>query len=147
VLDLEKFSYALQLRWLWQEWTDSSKPWEGLQIPCNKLDRLMFQAFTTVGIGKGIKAKFWHHRWLDGEAPHNLAPHLFKLVRRKNKSVVQELTNSAWIQSLRGKIATTTKIEKFVHLWIRIQQVSLQSDVEDTLVWKNGHNTVSTPPV
>jgi hypothetical protein len=136
VLDLEKFGRALRLRWLWQEWTDSSKPWEGLQVPCNKLDRLLFQASTTVVIGNGIKAKFWHHGWLDGEAPRNLAPHLFKLIRRKNKSVAQELTNSAWIQSLRGKITTTTQLEEFVYLWTRIRQVSLQPDVEDTLVWK-----------
>lgn len=42
--------------------------------------------------------------WLSGIT----APHLFELVRRKNKSVAQELTNSAWIQSLRGEITTTT---------------------------------------
>ena len=136
VLNLEKFSRALRLRWLWQEWTDSSKPWEGLQVPCNKLDRLLFQASTTVTIGSGVKAKFWHHSRLDGEAPLNLALHLFELVRRKNKSVAQELTNLAWIQSLRRKITTTTQVEEFVSLWIRIQQVSLQQDVEDTLVWK-----------
>jgi hypothetical protein len=29
------------------------------------------------------KTRFWHHSWLDGEAPKNLAPHLFELVRRK----------------------------------------------------------------
>jgi hypothetical protein len=26
VLDLEKFGRALSLRWLWQEWSDDSKP-------------------------------------------------------------------------------------------------------------------------
>jgi hypothetical protein len=61
---------------------------------------MLFQASTTVVIGNDIKAKFWHHSWLDVEAPCNLAPHLFKLVRRKNKYVAQERTNSAWIQFL-----------------------------------------------
>jgi hypothetical protein len=83
VLDLEKFSRALRLRWLWQEWTDGSKPWEGLQVPCNKLDRLPFQASTTVVIGNGIKAKFWHHNWLDGEALRNLAPVTPRALRDK----------------------------------------------------------------
>jgi hypothetical protein len=56
--DLEKFGCVLWLHWLWQKWTDISKPLEGLQVPCNKLDRLLFQASTTVVIGNGIKAKF-----------------------------------------------------------------------------------------
>jgi hypothetical protein len=45
VLDLEKFGRALSLRWLWQEWSDDSKPWQGLQVPWNKLDRLFFPGF------------------------------------------------------------------------------------------------------
>ncbi|KAG2576022.1 hypothetical protein PVAP13_6NG036500 [Panicum virgatum] len=123
-------------------WPTVSRPKDlrGLGVPCNKLDRLLFQASTTVMIGSGFKAKFWHHSWLDGEAPRNLAPHLFELVRRKNKSVAQELTNLAWIQSLRRKITTTTQVEEFVSLWIRIQPVSLQQDVDDTLVWKWTHD-------
>ena len=116
VLDLDKFGRALRLRWLWQEWTDASKPWQGLQVPCNKFDRLLFQASTSISVGNGEKTKFWHDSWLDSEAPCNLAPHLFSLVRRKNKSVAQELSNSAWINPLRNKITTTTQIEEFVSL-------------------------------
>jgi hypothetical protein len=48
-------------------------------------------------VENGWKAQFWHHNWIDGEAPRNLAPHLFKLVKRKNKSVEQGLRNDAWI--------------------------------------------------
>jgi len=136
VPDLDKFSRALRLRWLWQEWTDGSKPWVGLQVPCNDIDRLLFQASTSVSIGNGTKAKFWHHSWLDGEAPCNLAPHLFDLVRRKNNSVAHELTNNTWIKSLRGKITTTVQIEEFVSLWIRLQQVHLQPETQDSISWK-----------
>jgi len=91
ILDLEKFGRALRLRWLWQDWTDESKPWTGSELPYNKDDRLLFNASTTITIGDGAKARFWHDNWLDGEAPKNLAPHLFELVARKNRSVQQEL--------------------------------------------------------
>jgi len=80
VTDLDKFGRALRVRWLWQEWSDDHKPWSGTYVPCNEVDRLFFNASTTVSIGNGKKTKFWHHSWLDGEAPRNLAPHLFDLV-------------------------------------------------------------------
>ncbi|KAJ1262159.1 hypothetical protein BS78_09G086300 [Paspalum vaginatum] len=136
VLDLDKFGCALRLHWLWKEWTDNSKPWGGMQVPCNRMDRLLFQASTSVTVGNGAKAKFWHDSWLDGEAPCNLAPHLFMLVKRKNRSVLQELTNGAWIKPLRGKITMTVQIEEFVALWIRIQQIHLHPEVEDAITWK-----------
>ncbi|KAJ1286483.1 hypothetical protein BS78_03G355400 [Paspalum vaginatum] len=136
VLDLEKFGRALKLRWLWQEWTYDSKPWGGLQVPRNTYDRLLFQASTYVTVGNGAKAKFWRDAWLDGEAPYNLAPHLFALVKRKNRSMLQELTNTTWIKPLRRKIIMTVQIEEFVSLWIRLQQVHLQPGVEDTITWR-----------
>ena len=70
--DLEKFGRALRLRWLWQEWTDDSKPWAGSELPCNNDDRLLFKASTTITIGDGAKARFWHDNWLDGVAPQEL---------------------------------------------------------------------------
>ena len=116
VPELDKFGRALRLRWLWQEWTDPSKPWAGSELPCKLVDRLLFNASTIVTIGDGKKTKFWHHNWVDGEAPRNLAPHLFELARRKNISVQQELHNHSWIRALRGTITTATHVEEFISL-------------------------------
>ncbi|WVZ91565.1 hypothetical protein U9M48_037717 [Paspalum notatum var. saurae] len=97
VLNLDKFSRALRLRWLWKDWMGEDHPWKGLDVPCNHVDRLLFSASTTVTIGNGTSAKFWHDSWLDGMAPRNLAPHLFELVSRKNKSLQPDLPDSiAW---------------------------------------------------
>jgi hypothetical protein len=136
VIDLAKFSRALRLRWLWQEWTTVDKPWVGTAVPCNETDRLLFNASTVIHVGNGNKTRFWHHSWLDGEAPKNLAPHLFQLVRRKNKTVQQELTNDAWIETLRGEISTATQLQEFVSLWVCIQDVNLQPDLDDQIIWK-----------
>lgn len=89
-------------------------------MPCKDTDRLLFNSSTTVTIGSGNKARFWHHSWLDGEAPRYLAPHLFMLVRRKNRMVRQELHNGNWIKSLQRHITTTTQIQEFIGLWIRL---------------------------
>jgi hypothetical protein len=76
---------------LWQEWTVDDKPWAGSEVPCNaSSDRFLFDASTNVSVGNGKKTKFWHHSWLDGEAPKSLARHLFELVKRKNKTVEQD---------------------------------------------------------
>jgi len=58
VPDLDKFSRALRLRWLWQEWVDTSKLWVGMKVPCNDLDRALFNASTRVTVGDGRKAGF-----------------------------------------------------------------------------------------
>jgi hypothetical protein len=87
VPDLDKFGCALRLRWLWQDWTEDSKPWIGMDLPCNDVDRLLFNASTTVTIGDGAKAPFWHNNWLEGEAPKYLAPNLPQLATRKNRTV------------------------------------------------------------
>ena len=91
--------------------------------------RNLFNASTIVTIGNGHKSQFWHNSWLDGEALRNLAPHLFVLVKRKNRTVKQELSNNAWIKALRGKITSATHVEEFVSLWIHVQDVHLLPEV------------------
>ena len=110
VLDLDRFGRAPRLRWLWQEWGDDPKPWVGTDMPCNDMDCLLFNASTRVTIGDGNGARFWHHSWLEGEAPRYLAPNLFKLVRRKNRMVHQELNNGNWIKSLHTRITSTLQV-------------------------------------
>jgi hypothetical protein len=134
--DLEKFGRALRLRWLWQDWTDDSKPWVVSGLPCSKDNRLLFKASTMIMIGDGAKAQFRHDNWLDGEAPKNHAPHMFELVRRKNRSVQQELHNGRWMHYLRNRVNTTEHMEEFVSLWIRIQAVHLPPCVRDSIIWR-----------
>jgi hypothetical protein len=114
---------------------DPSKLWAGSELPCKPTDRLLFNASTIVTVENGTKAQFWHHSWLEGEAPRNLAPQLFELVRRKNRSVQQELQTDGWIRSLRGKIITATHLEEFISLWIKIQNIQLQPGVQDSVTW------------
>jgi hypothetical protein len=61
---------------------------------------------------------------------------LFQLVRRKNRTVHQELRNNTWTRVLRDKITTATHIEEFVSLWLRIQNVQLFPGVRDSIIWK-----------
>ena len=133
VLDLDKLGRALRLRWLWHEWTEEAKAWVGMEVPCNETDRFLFNASTIVTISNGHKTKFWHNSWLDGEALRNLAPHLFALVKRKNRTVKQELSNNTWIKALRGKITSATHVEEFVSLWIRVQDVHLLPEFPDKI--------------
>jgi len=91
-----------------------------------------------------MKTQFWHHSWLDGEAPRNLAPHLFGLVRRKNRLVQHELHNHTCIRALRARITTVTHVEEFVSLWIRIHNIQLQPGVQDSIAWKWRHATYSS---
>ena len=131
VPNLDKFERALRLRWLWQEWVEDSKPWLGSELPCSDVDRLLFNASIKISFGDGAKTRFWHHNWIEGEAPN-----LFRLVSRKNRSVQHELWNNNWMRSLRGKITLPVHIEEFASLQIRIQDAHLQQGVRDSITWR-----------
>jgi hypothetical protein len=60
VLHLGKFARALRLRWLWQEWTSPEKAWVGTEVPCDEADKFLFATCTSITIGDGSKASFWH---------------------------------------------------------------------------------------
>jgi hypothetical protein len=57
-------------------------------------------------------------------------------VHKKNRTVHQELHNDNWIKALRARITTTTQLQEFIGLWIRLQNVQLQPDVQDTITCK-----------
>ncbi|CAD6266690.1 unnamed protein product [Miscanthus lutarioriparius] len=136
VPDLDRFRRALRLRWLWQEWVDDSKSWSGSELPCSDDDRLLFNSSIIITLGDGAKTEFWHHNWLDGQAPRYLALNLFRLISRRNRMVQQELRINNWMHKLGRKITSAVHIEEFVSLWIRIQDVHLQQGVQDTIIWR-----------
>lgn len=87
ILDLERFSRALRLRWLWFHWRNPERPWNGTELPADSTDINLFNAATTVTVHNGRRASFWLSSWLDGQAPSRLCPLLFKHSQRKNRSV------------------------------------------------------------
>jgi hypothetical protein len=68
VLDLGRRARALRLRWCWFQWKHSDRPWNGMDILCNKFDLDLFHVSTIVTVGNGKKAKFWHSSWVKGAA-------------------------------------------------------------------------------
>ena len=91
VLDLEKFSRALRLRWLWFQWVDPDRPWVGAEVPCSEVDKQLFRCSTIVTVGDGRKASFWESTWADGHAPRDIAPHFYKLAWRKRLTLREEV--------------------------------------------------------
>ena len=79
IKEMQAFGRALRLRWEWFRWTDSERPWIGTETPCDKVDRDLFSACTTIHLGNGEIARFWADKWLNGEAPKQIAP-LFPFV-------------------------------------------------------------------
>jgi len=63
VLDLEKFSRALRIRWLWYQWVDPDRPWVGSPVPCSEVDKQLFRCSTQVTLGNGRTALFWESPW------------------------------------------------------------------------------------
>jgi hypothetical protein len=137
VLNLPKFASALRLRWLWNEWDETPKPWVGLGNPCTSKDHDLFAAATVVNIGNGEKALFWESAWLNGMRPKDWAPKLFDIARRRKCTVKKALENDLWVASINTRQGLTIEhIEEFYKLWGMIQHVHLSQDTPDIISWK-----------
>jgi hypothetical protein len=79
IKNLVAFGRALHLRWLRFQWNDVDRPWNGTEVPCDSMDKQLFSACTKIELGNGARCRFWSDRWLQGEAPHAIAPLLFPL--------------------------------------------------------------------
>lgn len=135
ILNLEKFARALRLRWLWYEWKEENKPWINMEIPCDEMDRNLFRASTQISLGNGKKCKFWSDNWLQGYAPKDIAPTLFRLAKRKTNCVAFELHNNHWITSLRT-ITSINEINELVHLGSKLHEIRLHPNSLDSITWK-----------
>ena len=135
ILDLEKFSRALRLRWLWLEWDAPDKPWVGLETPNNAADKELFNAATEVTIGDGMTAHFWTSSWLNGMAPMSIAPKIFEASKKKNRRVQNALTNLNWVADISVQNFTVEHITEFVNLWGCLQEVTLTPGTVDTITW------------
>jgi hypothetical protein len=134
MLDFERFSRALRLRWLWFQWTDPTRSWVGTDVTCGEDDKQLFRASTCVTVGNGVVARFWESPWLQGRAPRDIAPNLFRLAWRKNQSVQEDLQDDRWTRGL-WRMTTAKEMAKLVLLWSMLQEVQL-TDRPDEIKWR-----------
>jgi hypothetical protein len=145
IKDLEKFSKALRLRWLWYNWDQVDMPWKHLLRVSDHTDRQLFFSSTIISLGNGQDTPFWEAKWLNGMAPKELAPNLFEVARYKKRSVKTEMQGANWIRNLTD-VTTSAQLEEFTLLFMAISSVQL-SDQKDKIVWKwtsDGQYTVAS---
>jgi hypothetical protein len=80
-------------------WISSDIPWVGSRLPCDELDKELFAAATEISIGDGSIANFWHDRWLMGVSPREIAPSLFSIASRKNRTVKDAIRTTGGSQT------------------------------------------------
>ena len=100
ILHLGKFTRALRLMWLWRAWNPERKPWVGNELPCSETDQHLFAAATTITIGNGEKISFWNSAWIQGLRPKDLAPSVYKISKKKSRTVQEALFGNTWIKDL-----------------------------------------------
>ena len=93
---------------------NDDRPWVGMELPCIRKDREPFESATRITLGDGSKAKFWTSAWLQGHAPKDVPPQVFKLSRRKSRTVKEALENEAWIRDINLRAPPTRVAEPSV---------------------------------
>lgn len=89
--NLQMQGTALRMRWLWQLWTDPTKPWKNLPLPIDRMTREMFNASVIFQLGNGAKISFWSD---PGSTPTPYAPNTLSC-----SATVQE-KSSPWRKQL-----------------------------------------------
>ena len=74
--------------------------------------------------GNGEKKKIWKDRWLNGQAPKDLARDCYRWAWRKNISVAKAMDQRGWMRGLR-RMYTERALTQFVHLWTQLQTICL----------------------
>lgn len=68
-----------------------------MPTPCTLEDRALFKKATRINLGDGSKANFWTSARLQGHAPKDIAPTLYKVSKKKSSAVRNALLNNTWI--------------------------------------------------
>jgi hypothetical protein len=74
---------------------------------------------------KWEKAIFWHDNWLNGSAPIDIAPNLYKLGSFKSRTIARELRNKSWIRAAR-QMSSRKELIEFIKLWSLVKNISLR---------------------
>ena len=76
--------------------------------------------------------------WIDGHTMAEIAPNLVKTVTKrtaKRRMVAQAIQNRRWVGDIKGALTIEVLIE-YLHIWDIVDDLLLQSDVQDRYTWK-----------
>lgn len=141
ITDLAAFSRALRLRWLWFQWKNPDRPWVGMELPVDEVDKALFAAATRVTVNNGRTANFWMSSWLQGQAPAMLFPNLFMHSRHKTRTVVEAMQHEQWIADVLDGL-TVQLLHELVQLrgLIEEEHFDPSSTLPDTIAWTRTSN-------
>lgn len=134
-MDFAKFGRALRLRWMWLAWQDPARPWAQGPLPCDDTDKALFSMATCIVLGDGARTKFWHDRWLNGQCPKIIAPTLYKISFRKNRTVKEAMENEVWLTDLANGLTEQMTLE-LTTLASLLEEIGLQQGQPDLITWR-----------
>jgi hypothetical protein len=137
ILNLELMCWALQIRWLWLQKVDSSRPWQGLEISIHPTAAALFNIAIDSHAGRGNTTLFWTDKWIQGQAIADLAPMVVAAVPRKiqkKRTVEEALINHQWVSDIKGGLSLIG-LSEYLHTWDILQEIVLSNE-EDQHVWK-----------
>jgi hypothetical protein len=113
-------------------------PWQepGRQISRTEGSYPRHYIYTRVTIGDGKRAVFWHSTWI-GSSPLCLQfLDIYKMLRRKNKTVALAVPNNSWVTDL-GNHLMPHQLQEFIQLWrlVRHASSSFDDDWPDSIRW------------
>jgi hypothetical protein len=136
--DLRKLNAALRARWLWFQRSGMDRPWTGISFTVGPEAAAIFKASIRMMLGDGSRTLFWDDPWVDGVQIECLAPDLIKMVRpsiRRSRTVQQGMTGAAWVRDIAGELSVNAVVQ-YVQLWVRVHNVQLAGDGDDSIAWK-----------
>ena len=93
-----------------------------------------FYAATSIIIGDGCTASFFHMPWFEGRKPKDIAPSIFAISKRKTFTVHMGINNEFQIAKIKkSEGITLNHLAKFVDLWTRVSVVQLTEGTADDL--------------
>ena len=89
-------------------------------------------------MGKGERISFWENAWLQGRRPRDIAPVVYNISKRKNRSLREALVNSNWVcdLDLHNQRFSAIYFSEYCDLWRQVSQTTLQPDTSDNIDWK-----------
>uniref|UniRef100_J3NA39 CCHC-type domain-containing protein n=1 Tax=Oryza brachyantha TaxID=4533 RepID=J3NA39_ORYBR len=139
IKDLDLFGKALRLKWLALQHDQKDRPWAKFPIRQPKQMENMSYLATKFIVGNGTTVNFWKAHWLPGGSIMNSRKCLFSHVEKSNLTVADGVHNNRWVRDIKGAPSNVAIAEYFA-VWDEVQQMMLNPEQEDAVMWKTATN-------